>query len=125
MQAQSLRLRGFVMGDDRMYNRSWPGAKMESWPKQNRPVAGLLRSILVTPLRSMQGQACHCKKIQNLRINMLGLPSLRRFLLGAGLLLSTISGVRGQTEASTGVISGTVRDQASGLLVASTVQAHH
>src|SRR5260370_41105206 len=56
---------------------------------------------------------------------MLGLPSLRRFLLGAGLLLSTIPGVRGQTESSTGVISGTVRDQAGGILVGSVVQVHH
>jgi len=65
------------------------------------------------------------QKIHNARVNVLGLPSLRSFLLGAGVLLSTVSGVRGQTEASTGVISGTVRDQAGGILVGSVVQVHH
>jgi outer membrane receptor for ferrienterochelin and colicin len=56
---------------------------------------------------------------------MLGLRSLRSYVFGAALLLSTISGVRAQTEASTGVISGTVRDQAGGILVGSVIQVHH
>ena len=56
---------------------------------------------------------------------MLELRSVRSCVVGAALLLSTISGVRGQTEASTGVISGTVHDQAGGILVGAAVQVHH
>jgi hypothetical protein len=41
------------------------------------------------------------------------------------LVLSTVSAVHGQTEASTGVISGTVHDQAGGILVGAAVQVHH
>jgi hypothetical protein len=55
---------------------------------------------------------------------MLQLRHLQHFLLYVGML-SALSPLHAQSEASTGVIAGTVRDQSSGVLVGVAVEAHH